>query len=162
MLAGLTPILGAGVAAKLSSGPAAAGAAEAQDRGGPGGHKGHANRVHGFRDGATVDHRANGFNPTDMVRDFDMGKTRRLANGQVLREWEIVAEDKEIEVAPGTKFAAWTYNGRVPGPTLRCREGERLRIKFVNGSAHDQLFSPARQFLRLLPHRYAPRTGRVH
>ena len=34
------------------------------------------------------------------------------------------------------KFAAWTYNGRVPGPTLRCREGDRLRITFVNGSAH--------------------------
>ena len=34
------------------------------------------------------------------------------------------------------KFAAWTYNGRIPGPTLRCREGERLRITFVNGSQH--------------------------
>ena len=31
---------------------------------------------------------------------------------------------------------AWTYNGRIPGPTLRAREGERLRITFVNGSAH--------------------------
>jgi manganese oxidase len=34
------------------------------------------------------------------------------------------------------KFAAWAYNGRVPGPTLRCREGERLRITLVNGSSH--------------------------
>ena len=65
-----------------------------------------------------------------------MGKTRRLASGRVLREWEIVAEDKEIEVAPGVKFAAWTFSGRVPGPTLRCREGELLRIKFINASAH--------------------------
>jgi manganese oxidase len=39
-------------------------------------------------------------------------------------------------VAPGLRFAAWTYNGRVPGPTLRCREGERLRIVFANGSSH--------------------------
>jgi FtsP/CotA-like multicopper oxidase with cupredoxin domain len=39
-------------------------------------------------------------------------------------------------VAPGVKYAAWTYNGRVPGPTLRAREGERLRIRFVNGSKH--------------------------
>src|SRR4029079_3643596 len=31
---------------------------------------------------------------------------------------------------------AWTYNGRIPGPTLRCREGERLRIAFGNGSSH--------------------------
>jgi FtsP/CotA-like multicopper oxidase with cupredoxin domain len=47
-----------------------------------------------------------------------------------------VAIDKEIEVAPGVKYPAWTYNGRVPGPTLRCREGDRLRVRFVNGSGH--------------------------
>jgi manganese oxidase len=39
-------------------------------------------------------------------------------------------------VAPGVKYAAWAYNGRVPGPTLRAREGERLRIRFVNASDH--------------------------
>ncbi len=78
-----------------------------------------------------VDHAANGFDPTEILRDFDEGRVR---NG--VREWEIVAEDKEIEVAPGVKYAAWTYNGRVPGPTLRAREGEKLRINFVNGSSH--------------------------
>ena len=49
---------------------------------------------------------------------------------------ELVAADKEIEIAPGVKYAAWTFNGRVPGPTLRCVEGDRLRIHFSNGSAH--------------------------
>jgi FtsP/CotA-like multicopper oxidase with cupredoxin domain len=90
----------------------------------------------GFARGPEVDHRANGFDPTAMVRDFDWGRTRRLASGRVLREWELVAVDKEIEVAPGVKYAAWAYNGRVPGPALRAREGERLRIRFGNGSAH--------------------------
>ena len=89
-----------------------------------------------MRKGATVDHATNGFNPTDVLRDFDLGKTRRLASGRTLREWEIVAVDKEIEVAPGIKFPAWTFNGRVPGPSLRAREGELLRIRFVNGSEH--------------------------
>jgi FtsP/CotA-like multicopper oxidase with cupredoxin domain len=89
-----------------------------------------------FRAGETVDHEANGFNPTDILRDFNYGRTRRLASGRVLREWEVVGSDKEIEVAPGVAFPAWTYNGRIPGPTLRCREGERLRIRFVNGSEH--------------------------
>ena len=82
-----------------------------------------------------VDPRANGFDPTAVLRDFDEGKVRREGRRRV-REWEIVAEDKEIEVAPGVKYAAWTYNRRVPGPTLRAREGERLRIRFVNGSSH--------------------------
>ena len=89
-----------------------------------------------MRKGQVVDHRANGFNPTDVLRDFDYGKTRRLASGRTLREWEIVALDKEIEIAPGIKFPAWTFNGRVPGPTLRAREGDLLRIRFVNGSEH--------------------------
>ncbi|MDQ4024576.1 MAG: multicopper oxidase domain-containing protein, partial [Actinomycetota bacterium] len=53
-----------------------------------------------------------------------------------LREWEIVAADKEIEIAPGIKYPAWTFNGRVPGPSLRAREGELLRIRFVKGSQH--------------------------
>ena len=89
-----------------------------------------------FRRDSQVDHAYNGFNPTEILRDFDYGTTRRLASGRVLREWNLVAADKEIEVAPGIRFPAWTYNGRVPGPTLRCREGERLRIRFANGSQH--------------------------
>ena len=94
----------------------------------PGGHA-------AFRGGA-VNHAANGFDPHEILRDFDWGTTRRLASGSVLREWTRVAEDKEIEVAPGIRFPAWTYNGRIPGPTLRAREGERLRITFVNASKH--------------------------
>jgi FtsP/CotA-like multicopper oxidase with cupredoxin domain len=78
-----------------------------------------------------VDPRVNGFDPQVILRDFDEGTVR----GGV-REWELVAEEKEIEVAPGVKYAAWAYNGRVPGPTLRAREGERLRIYFTNGSTH--------------------------
>jgi FtsP/CotA-like multicopper oxidase with cupredoxin domain len=78
-----------------------------------------------------VDPKANGFDPQAILRDFDEGTLR---NG--VREWEIVAEDHEIEVAPGVKYAAWTYNGRVPGPTLRAREGDRLRIRFTNASVH--------------------------
>ncbi len=89
-----------------------------------------------FQHGGVVDHKANGFNPTDLLRDFDGGTTRRLASGRTLREWEVIAQDKEIEVAPGVTYPAWTYNGRVPGPTLRCTEGELLRVKFVNASAH--------------------------
>ncbi len=82
-----------------------------------------------------VDHEANGFNPSDVLTDFDYGRVSRLSNGQTLREWTLVAADKDIEVAPGIRFPAWTFNGRIPGPTLRATEGDRLRIHFVNGSA---------------------------
>jgi FtsP/CotA-like multicopper oxidase with cupredoxin domain len=143
MLAALAPVISAGVAARsglLSSGSDAALAQDVHQHTVKAPKQpahAHAGEGHlGFPPGQQVDHAANGFNPTEMLRDFDTGKTRRLASGRVLREWELIAIDKEIEVAPGIKFAAWTYNGRIPGPTLRCREGERLRIKFGNGSAH--------------------------
>lgn len=55
-----------------------------------------------------------------------------LPNGQKLRTFEVHAVDKEIEIAPGVFFPAWTYNGHVPGPTLRATEGERIRIIFKN------------------------------
>jgi FtsP/CotA-like multicopper oxidase with cupredoxin domain len=120
---------------------------------GPGGHDhaGHAHAGHGHAGAAhpaatrgsahrglvgTVDPVMNGFDPQEILRDFDEGTTSRLPGGRTLREWEIVAEPREIEVAPGIKYPAWTYNGRVPGPTLRCREGDRLRIRFVNRSSH--------------------------
>lgn len=103
----------------------------------------HGGKAHGggakgptMRKGGTVDHGANGFNPTDLLRDFDMGKTRRLATGRTLREWEVVGADKEIEIAPGIFFPAWTYNGQVPGPTIRCNEGDRLRVHFTNSGSH--------------------------
>jgi FtsP/CotA-like multicopper oxidase with cupredoxin domain len=148
MLAYLAPALGAGAVAKAGLlDPAGARTARAENLQGGNGtapdgiamphDHGTATAPHpGFREGAVVNHLANGFDPTALLRDFDHGKTRRLASGRVLREWLLVAQDKEIEVAPGVKFPAWTYNGRIPGPALRCREGERLRIRFGNGSGH--------------------------
>jgi FtsP/CotA-like multicopper oxidase with cupredoxin domain len=96
---------------------------------------------HGAHDGGMmtvgeVDHAANGFDPHEMLTDWDSGTTSTLDDGRTLREYEIVAVDKEIEIAPGLYFPAWTYNGRVPGPTLRATEGDRLRIHFTNGGSH--------------------------
>lgn len=57
-------------------------------------------------------------------------------DGTTLREYEIFAVDREIEVAPGIRFPAWTYNGQVPGPTIRATEGDRVRVRFLNQGSH--------------------------
>lgn len=62
-------------------------------------------------------------------------ETRR-PDGSLLREYEIFAVDREIEIAPGVTFPAWTYNGQVPGPTIRATEGDRVRVKFLNQGTH--------------------------
>ena len=79
---------------------------------------------------------ADGFDPDAYLTEFDWGEASRTADGQLVREYEFVAVDKEIEVAPGVWFPAWTYNGRVPGPTIRCNEGDLLRVRFVNAGSH--------------------------
>jgi FtsP/CotA-like multicopper oxidase with cupredoxin domain len=121
----------AAVGALVPLGTGAAVAQTASSHASHGSHDQFGNRVVG-----EVNHVANGFDPHKLIGDFDVGTVSTTADGRVLREWTITAVDHEFEVAPGVKFAGWSYNGRIPGPTLRCTEGERLRIRFVNGSTH--------------------------
>ncbi len=104
-------------------------------------HAGHAAAAsHGSHGGmitvGEVDGTRNGFDPTAMLTDWDTGSVSALPDGRRLRSFEIEAVDKEIEIAPGVSFPAWTFNGRVPGPTLRVTEGDRLRILFRNSGSH--------------------------
>lgn len=59
-------------------------------------------------------------------------KETRRPDGSLLREYTFFAVNKDIEIAPGVVFPAWSYNGQVPGPTIRATEGDRIRIKFTN------------------------------
>jgi manganese oxidase len=105
---------------------------EAHDRGGHAHGAGHAS--HGGN-GVVGDVDLSRFDPTRFLRDFYWGEERK-EDGRTVREYELTAEEIEIEVAPGIVYPAWAYNGQVPGPTLRAREGERLRIRFKNNSVH--------------------------
>ncbi len=60
----------------------------------------------------------------------------RPARAGQVHEYEISAIDRQIEVAQGVFFDAWTYNGTVPGPIIRATEGEVLRVAFHNGGEH--------------------------
>ena len=53
-----------------------------------------------------------------------------------VRDYTLRAIDREIEIAPGVFFPAWTYNGTVPGPVIRATEGDLLRVRFVNQGSH--------------------------
>ncbi|MHC4989935.1 MAG: multicopper oxidase domain-containing protein [Planctomycetota bacterium] len=72
------------------------------------------------------------FDPDAYLTDTLESTTEVLPDGTVLRTFVVDAVNKEIEIAPGVYFPAWTYNGQVPGPTLRAVEGERIRIEFTN------------------------------
>jgi manganese oxidase len=62
-------------------------------------------------------------------------ETRR-PDGSLLREYQFIAVDRELEIAPGVFYPAWTYNGQVPGPTIRATEGDRIRVNLLNQGSH--------------------------
>ncbi|MEO4044931.1 multicopper oxidase domain-containing protein [Hoeflea sp.] len=137
-------MLGAGILAAGGSAVAATGAAQQSSRTEhPGStvRAGMGSAGHGSSHGAMmtvgkVDEERNGFDTMKMLTDWEVGTVSRLPDGRVLRTFEIDAVDKEIEIAPGVIFPAWTYNGRVPGPALRATEGEKLKIVFRNFGSH--------------------------
>ncbi len=76
------------------------------------------------------------FDPMKYLREFNYGKVSQLPDGTTLREFTIVAEDDKImEVSPGVFFNVWTFNGTVPGPTIRATEGDLVRINFINNGS---------------------------
>ncbi len=73
------------------------------------------------------------FDPMEYLRDFNYGRISQLDDGTTLREFTIIAnDDKIMEVSPGIFYNVWTFNGTVPGPTIRATEGDIVRIKFIN------------------------------
>jgi FtsP/CotA-like multicopper oxidase with cupredoxin domain len=53
------------------------------------------------------------------------------ANG-VVRTFDVEARPAELSLVDGGNLRVWAYNGRVPGPELRIRLGETLRVRFTN------------------------------
>ncbi len=51
-------------------------------------------------------------------------------------EVEIDVVDRRLEVGAGAFVDAWTFGGTVPGPIIRAREGERVRIHLNNLTDH--------------------------
>jgi FtsP/CotA-like multicopper oxidase with cupredoxin domain len=76
------------------------------------------------------------FDPTEYLTKFDYGQVSTAADGRTVRTYRLTAVDRDIEVAPGVTFPAWTYNGAVPGPTLRATQGDRVRVEFHNAGSH--------------------------
>ncbi len=75
------------------------------------------------------------FNPMTILRDFDRGVIKR-ENGQTIREFQVTAQSTVIPLNAALSFVSWNLNGRLPGPTLRATEGDRVRIVFHNEAGH--------------------------
>ena len=76
-----------------------------------------------------------------------------------IKEFRIPIKDATIEIADSVPYHGWTFGGTVPGPVLRVRQGDSIRITVVNESAmpHSIDFHAARipanvAYRMILPH----------
>ncbi len=60
--------------------------------------------------------------------------TAPIASRARIKEFRIPVTHETIEIADGVKYDGWTFGGTVPGPVLRAREGDLVRITLVNES----------------------------
>jgi nitrite reductase (NO-forming) len=65
------------------------------------------------------------------------GQTATCA-GPREKSFALEAREATIDLGFGIRFAAWTYNGQVPGPTLEACEGDHVTITVANhaGTSH--------------------------
>ena len=55
------------------------------------------------------------------------------AGGQ-MREFRLTASAMTYQFVKGQPTTAWAYNNQVPGPELRVREGDLVRVIFTNNN----------------------------
>jgi manganese oxidase len=74
-------------------------------------------------------------NPMKMLRNFDYG-TLKQENGRTIREFSLTAGTSVIELNSAVSYNIWDLNGQIPGPTLRAKQGDRVRVLFLNQAGH--------------------------
>src|SRR4029434_3337654 len=98
----LSPALSCGVKGKNNSAPAMNGAAKTTE----------------LRAGQEV----KGGEYTSVVTPNGSTLPWKMVDG--VKEFHLVVEEIEWEIAPGMKIKAWGYNGQTPGPTIEAVEGD--------------------------------------
>jgi len=68
---------------------------------------------------------ASGLHPLSLLQALAEPKAQ-------VREFRLSASPATVNLGFGRDFAAWTYNGEVPGPEIRVREGEVIRVVLKN------------------------------
>ncbi|HEY9844650.1 MAG TPA: multicopper oxidase domain-containing protein [Candidatus Caenarcaniphilales bacterium] len=76
-----------------------------------------------------------GINPMAVLRDFDYGVLKQ-DDGRTIREFHLEAATSTIQLNRAVSFVGWNLNHRIPGPTLRATQGDRVRVRFSNQAGH--------------------------
>jgi FtsP/CotA-like multicopper oxidase with cupredoxin domain len=74
--------------------------------------------------------------PVEYLTYFNCGHVSKDESGRTIRQFTlIVEENQKIPVTyEGHMLDAWTFNGTIPGPTIRVTEGDHVRIRVINSN----------------------------
>ena len=72
------------------------------------------------------------FAPAGWDRDVKLAEAPDRNPDPKVVEVDLTARVADVEVAPGKKVRAWTYNGGIPGPLIRAHVGDRVIVHFTN------------------------------
>jgi len=74
--------------------------------------------------------------PVEYLTHFNCGHVSKDESGRTVRQFTlIVEENQKIPVSyEGHILDAWTFNGTIPGPTIRVTEGDLIRIRVINSN----------------------------
>jgi FtsP/CotA-like multicopper oxidase with cupredoxin domain len=81
---------------------------------------------------ALVACRAQAPSEPDLVGEFANAYPAASVRDGKLVEVAITAAETELPLIDGKPLRVWAYNGTVPGPTIRIRLGDTLRVTFTN------------------------------
>ena len=70
--------------------------------------------------------------PAGWDEDLRLAEAADTNGAADVVEVSLTARVTEIEIVPGTKTPLWTYDGRLPGPLIRAKRGDRLLVHFTN------------------------------
>ena len=75
---------------------------------------------------------AQSFAPAGWADNIRLAELPDLNPDPDIVEVDLVAKFADVEVAPGKRVRAWTYNGGLPGPLIKGKVGDRLIVHFTN------------------------------
>ncbi len=75
---------------------------------------------------------AQSFAPAGWDAGLPLAEVPDLNPDPTIVEVNLTAKLADVEVSPGKRVHAWTYNGAIPGPLIKTRVGDRLIVHFKN------------------------------
>lgn len=81
--------------------------------------------------------------PVEYLTHFNCGHISKDESGNTVRQFTlIVEENQKIPITyEGHIFEGWTFNGTIPGPTIRVTEGDLVRIRVINSNENTHAHS---------------------